>query len=741
MANGDLELDTRQYADILDEALARIRVHNPEWRNFNESDPGVTLLQLFAFMTESVIYRTNRIPERSRRKFLRLLGVAPQAAAAAQGVVVFDATKGALETVTLAAGLEVAAGRVPFRTDNGLDVLPIESRIYYKKRREAFEEGEEELFRRIYASYEESGVELVFYETAQLSLPTSIADIPTLDVINDTLDGSVWVALLARRADEVVDSRKAIARRILTLAIVPAVESEGHVLPPHGRAIEETEADLTFEFPNAVAGASGGVTYRAATAVPDGNPQVEASLVQVELPDEDGLLGWTEDFPLEAGVDDLPPALEDPAEQERLITWMRVRPGRTESTAGGSLSLSLSYLGINAARVRQRAQVAAEFVGAGTGESDQSFTLTNTPIIADSLVLTVNGEAWSAIDDLYEAGPEVAPRTARVSAPARTVAALESKKFVLDRTTGEVRFGDGLHGARPPRGAVIQARYDYGGGLEGLVGVAAITKGATLPAGTKVSNPIPTWGADDAESTEETERRTASFLRNRDRLVSADDFEEITLATPGVDVGRVEVLALFHPDMPDEEALGVVTVMVIPRSDPLNRDAPMPDQLFLEAVCRHLDPRRLLTTELHVRGPAYEPVYASIGIDVVSGQDIATVREAVKCAIRSFLSPLTGDLGEEGWELEHDVDPLELLTVAARVSGVSRVNGVLLADAAGPREGAIEFAGLALPRLLGISVDAGDPQPVEDLLGTTSASDPATETEVWLPVPVIPEEC
>ena len=60
----DPVFDPRKYRDILAEAMRRIPVHNPEWTNHSDSDPGVTLLQLFAFMTESVIYRANRIPLR-----------------------------------------------------------------------------------------------------------------------------------------------------------------------------------------------------------------------------------------------------------------------------------------------------------------------------------------------------------------------------------------------------------------------------------------------------------------------------------------------------------------------------------------------------------------------------------------------------------------------------------------------------------------------------------------------------
>ena len=47
-------LDNRAYQDLLDEAQSRIPVHNPEWTNFNKSDPGVTILELFAFLTESL---------------------------------------------------------------------------------------------------------------------------------------------------------------------------------------------------------------------------------------------------------------------------------------------------------------------------------------------------------------------------------------------------------------------------------------------------------------------------------------------------------------------------------------------------------------------------------------------------------------------------------------------------------------------------------------------------------------
>src|SRR5256885_4347465 len=92
-------LDDRKYQGLLDEAVARIPVYTPEWTNFNKSDPGVTLLEVFAFLTENLLYRANQIPERNRRKFLQLLGIGLQPASAARGLVTVGNDKGPLEPI------------------------------------------------------------------------------------------------------------------------------------------------------------------------------------------------------------------------------------------------------------------------------------------------------------------------------------------------------------------------------------------------------------------------------------------------------------------------------------------------------------------------------------------------------------------------------------------------------------------------------------------------------------------
>jgi hypothetical protein len=67
------DLDDRNYDDLVREALALIPAVAPDWTNHNVSDPGITLVELLAYLTEILIYRTNRITDAQLAVFLSLL--------------------------------------------------------------------------------------------------------------------------------------------------------------------------------------------------------------------------------------------------------------------------------------------------------------------------------------------------------------------------------------------------------------------------------------------------------------------------------------------------------------------------------------------------------------------------------------------------------------------------------------------------------------------------------------------
>ena len=78
------DLDDRRFQDIVDEAKRLIPRYCPEWTNHNLSDPGVALIELFAWMSEMVLFRLNQVPERLYTKFLDLVGIEPFPASSAR---------------------------------------------------------------------------------------------------------------------------------------------------------------------------------------------------------------------------------------------------------------------------------------------------------------------------------------------------------------------------------------------------------------------------------------------------------------------------------------------------------------------------------------------------------------------------------------------------------------------------------------------------------------------------------
>lgn len=66
-------LDDRTFADLVEEAQALIPVYEPRWTNHNASDPGITFVELFAYLTEMLMYRLNRVTDANVCAFLKLI--------------------------------------------------------------------------------------------------------------------------------------------------------------------------------------------------------------------------------------------------------------------------------------------------------------------------------------------------------------------------------------------------------------------------------------------------------------------------------------------------------------------------------------------------------------------------------------------------------------------------------------------------------------------------------------------
>ncbi len=124
------KLDDRQFQDIVDEAKKRIPQYCKEWTDHNVSDPGVTLIELFAWMTDILLYRLNRVPDLHYIKFMEMLGIRLRAPVPAQAPVTFWLSAPQPTSVILPQGTEVASTQtetepsIVFTTDYDFWVHP-----------------------------------------------------------------------------------------------------------------------------------------------------------------------------------------------------------------------------------------------------------------------------------------------------------------------------------------------------------------------------------------------------------------------------------------------------------------------------------------------------------------------------------------------------------------------------------------------------------------------------------------
>ena len=123
-------LDDRSFQDLVDDAKRMVQQRCPEWSDHNVSDPGITLIETFAFMVDQLIYRLNRVPDKLYLAFLDLIGVRPHAPTAARTEVTFWLSAPQPEPVMVSEGAQVSTQRteqeeaIVFETVSDLTIPP-----------------------------------------------------------------------------------------------------------------------------------------------------------------------------------------------------------------------------------------------------------------------------------------------------------------------------------------------------------------------------------------------------------------------------------------------------------------------------------------------------------------------------------------------------------------------------------------------------------------------------------------
>jgi predicted phage baseplate assembly protein len=644
-------LDDRQFTALVERERVLIPRYAPEWTDHNVHDPGITLLELFAWLAELQIYYLNRVPVKHELKFLRLLGFTPRPASPATMYVTFTPST-SVEIVPIPAGTQVAAPgigtneRIVFETDIALEVVPItlvqvitSDRMGVRDNTQA--NDQEGLFYFAFGEGTEQGSILYLGLEFLTSPPGEFVFASPPERPHLVLMVSLYEKDLPARGthgDEGVQMAK--------MSLTPSRQDD-----------EELQffpsARIVWEYWN---GRQWLETWQ------DGTPLLQE--------DTTCAFSWsgnvTFNLPPDLAGRKIPP-LETPAGTD--LYWLRCKVVQ----AGYEISPRFESIRLNTIPATQGFTIQGEMLGASDQLPNQVFVFGKAPLLAGTQRITVREadqrcQEWQDVPDFDASGPD-------------------DEHYVLNRVGGEVLFGDGINGRIPPavkdiKGKLVDnikaLKYRYGGGTRGNVNAEAIEiiEDARLrETGVRVTNKEAAVGGAEEESLPETRRRAALDLRTPYQAVTSPDYEFLAKATPRLRVARAKALPLLEPPNFTQRQ-GLVTVAVVPFSF---SPKPMPSAGFLRTVCEHLDRHRLVTTEVRVIPPDYVEVSVEATVLLKPRVSVPAARNAIEAALNKFLHPLLGGVAGTGWEFGRSVYKSEIYQVIEGVSGVDCVMRVALA--------------------------------------------------------------
>jgi len=632
-------LDDRTWQDLVDQMRALIPQYAPDWTDHNPSDLGITLIELFAWLTEAVIYRLNQVPDKSYIAFLNLLGITRDPPAPAHTYLTFDTgTAGDVPAGTQVSTTPVnGQPPVAFQTDESVRVLPLgldtvlqvgpfanhAATAQYRDLSPAF----------VKAPTAKTVVTLPPRQTVQLCLGYTDKPAEPLRLgvrLFQPLPSGVSVSWVY----------SAGTTEPLAWAKPPGLQDGTLVHPPDGSAPLPLGQDGTITVPPPA-------DWAAQRAAAPAGPPVPA---------------WTSVTPATAA---------DARTDARY--WLGLQ--LVNATAVQS-AVGIDRLLLNAAHATAALTVRTpEILGVADGSPFQSYLLRNRPLYRRPDLLAAFGDltvevgtgtpptfqAWTAMDDLPPGPGQV---------------------YRFDPVVGEITFGDydpqshQGNGSIPAAGSTIRATYRYvAAGAAGNVAAGTLVvfaDPAAVSPVTGVTNLAPAVDGSDEETVEDTLRRAPQQLKTRDRAVTAEDYE-ILAGEPNKSVAVVRCLPprLQVLDGPGAtpawragdpwtfagiiRAPGSVNIVVIPDQG-AEVPRPEPTAELIGEVRAYLDVRRDLGVQLQVVGPRYLPISVQAQVVIwqqaaAAGATIASVQSDTLQRIAAFLHPARGAPGDTGWQV------------------------------------------------------------------------------------------
>jgi predicted phage baseplate assembly protein len=607
-------LDDRKFQDIVSEARTKIPKYCPRWTDYNLSDPGITLVELFAWMTDMLLFRMNKVPEKNYIKFMDLIGISLQPPHPAACDITFRLSAAQPNTIVIPRGTEVATIRtetqdaVTFSTDKDLTILVPE--LAY-----ALTTTNESKYTDCFAALKNPD-----------TMPTIFEDLPK--------PGN---ALYLGYAND-------IKCHTLVLNIECNIEGIG---------VDPRDPPLQWEYWEGEQGkwlslkvesdSTGGLNKNGEVVlhIPYGSTMREV----------DGKFGcWVRCR-----------ATQPRPEQRPYTSSPKIKSLVSESL-GGTVP------------ARHSLRILNQVLGRSDGTPAQKFFLQNLPVLPREIGEYV--EIETSTPGLFEPWHEVTDFSN--CAPDETCFTCDSVsgeiKFgpTIRTTSGTERS----YGKTPSTGSLIRfTLYRCGGGVIGNVGEGTLTVlKSSIPYVAGVTNFEAAKGGTDTETLDSAKLRVPEALRARTRAVTADDFEYFALQASPL-VARARCLTAGTNVSGGSVPPGTVRLLVVPNVEQ-ETEGPIPAEALdltkhlKEELQAFLDERRLLATNLVIGTPEYQPVDIVANIKAKQGFELHHIKKEIENRLYRYVNPIRG--GQDGKGLSFGRS-LSLSDVYATIHGVNGV--------------------------------------------------------------------
>jgi len=612
-------LDDRTFQDIVSEVRGKIPLYCPKWTDYNLSDPGITLIEMFAWIADILLYRLNRVPEKNYIKFMDLIGIKLEPPNAATVKVTFRLTAPQTEPFIIPHETEIAT--VPTETQDAIVFATNEDfTILIPSLKYALTTYDDAVFEDVMPTLKHPDRQITIFQ-----------EVPEENN-----------ALYLGYAEDLRD-------HILMLTVESSIEGIG--VDPHNPPwIWEfwdgererwsplmLESDTTGGF-----NTNGQIIFRIPTA---------SAMTEI-----DGQQAcWVRCR-----------ATKPIAGQSAYQSSPKVRSVISESI-GGTVLASHSQ------------RISGEVLGWSDGSPGQKFQLQNFPILlrksGETLEVETENEGefepWQEVDEFANSGPDDSHFTLDGASGEIQLGPL------IRHPSGEER----QYGRVPPKGRQIRfASYRLGGGVVGNVGEETITAlRSAIPYVDSVINYEAARGGTDAETLDSAKLRAPKTLRTNTRAVTAEDFEYLALEVSS-QVARAKCISSGDGTDGQSPPPGVVRLLLVPSV--LDNEGYIPiEELELprhvrEQVQLYLDERRLLTTRLDIATPEYVPVSVSVQVRAKKHSVREQIAAHVERRLYQYINPICGGADGNGWPFGRSLSLPEIYAALQGIRGVDYIEEV-----------------------------------------------------------------